>query len=139
MACQLDLTAAREKRSAVTITSTSRKEEVLPWGDPDSNPIATGEWEDDLDRSCTLVPFASATPMPTHWRFVLGDAIGNYRAALDYAACALVLVESGPPERRPTARPLIHHLCRAQGPGSPTSEFPCLVASRGVTPPRSGA
>jgi hypothetical protein len=64
--------------------------DVRKWGDPNSNPVITGEWEEDFDKRCSVIPFAGFKPTSADWPLIIGDIVSNYRAALNYAAYELV-------------------------------------------------
>ena len=70
--------------------------EVRKWGDPNSDPVVTGKWEEYPEKRFTLVPFESFAPTPREWPFLIGDIVSNYRAALNYAAYELVRVGRTP-------------------------------------------
>jgi hypothetical protein len=96
----LNLKDARAKRNWADRRLLTLGVETGEWANPDSDPIETGEWEEHPDERYTLIPFARAKPMSDEWPFAVGDIVSNYRAALNYAAYALVLAGSIPEAAR---------------------------------------
>jgi len=92
----LNLADARAKQNWADKRLLALGVEIGKWGHPSADPVETGEWEDHPDERYTLIPFASAKSMPDDWPLAIGDIVSNYRAALNYAASALVAAGAKP-------------------------------------------
>ena len=95
-----DLASARAKLEWGNHHFKTISDEIREWGQPDSDTIITDDWEEHPDQGYTLVRVTSVGPIPSHWRFVIGDAISNYRSALNYAAFDIVPAKATlPPDK----------------------------------------
>lgn len=91
-----DLSSAHGKLAWADRPGLALLEEILQWGDPNSNPIVQAPWEDHEEDGRTIVRAARVKAIPSDWAFAIGDIVSNYRAALNYAAVDLVRAGNTP-------------------------------------------
>lgn len=72
------------------------RDEVREWGEAESDPVIEDVWEPHLEERYTIIRAKILKDIKSEWSFAVGDVVSNYRAALNYAARALVQIGSTP-------------------------------------------
>lgn len=99
----LDLESAKAKLGWADDHMWELRTEVREWGENDSDPVIEDMWEDHPDQRYTIIRAKLLKPISRAWPFAVGDIVSNYRAALNYAARALVQAGSAPGRAQGTA------------------------------------
>lgn len=72
---------------------------LAPGDEVDANSLFTYAYDFDPDRQAVIISVGSVKRLPPYWSTTLGDALFNYRCALDHVAWALVTRGSSPPSK----------------------------------------
>ena len=92
----LDLSSADAKFERAKFHAHELQDNIRKWVHDDVNPVIRIGLEDDPKRQRTLAYAESIKDVPPEWGLILGDALHNYRSALNHAVGALVLIGSNP-------------------------------------------
>jgi hypothetical protein len=88
--------------------------DIAAWPDRQPEPPISFRKEFNPDLNCFLYFVGGIVAVPTEWSLLIGDALTNFRAALDYLAHDLVgRGDSTPPQRY--GHPAIRHLSQLAG------------------------
>jgi hypothetical protein len=60
------------------------------WADAKEDPVIRQRWKNEPELQLTRVFVDSLKPIPGTWGVIIGDALNNYRSALDHLAYTLV-------------------------------------------------
>ncbi|HUZ88828.1 MAG TPA: hypothetical protein VMU49_03245 [Candidatus Acidoferrales bacterium] len=63
---------------------------IRRWANVEDDPVIRQRWQDEPELHYTRVYVESLKPIPKPWGPLIGDAIHNYRSALDHLGYALV-------------------------------------------------
>jgi hypothetical protein len=98
MGTQPDLSSAEAKWERAQFHAQKLLHRIFGWAHNDNDPAIRVGLEDDLKRHRTLVYVKSVKRIPPKWGLELGDALHNYRSALNYIAASLIRVGLTPGE-----------------------------------------
>ncbi len=92
----LDLASAQAKVERAQSHANELKDDIRSWLNDETDPPVRPGFEDEPKHRRTLVYAASIKDMNRDWSLLLGDALHDYRSALNHVVGALVLLGSKP-------------------------------------------